>query len=367
MKLVPPAAIEEPAHAIYGDSAWGSLHSGGGREFLRLRDPLCLGPCDVDPTRHKRKRRAYLLSLAEGYAGPHADWYQDYVNDLARSALAAPDFAAHCAEFDPGKPIVLWTTTSWPDRVVFWWILDCIQRTALDRERFWVCELSLPQRFNPEHFHPPKTLGAFSPEAYQTGFRRLRPLTAKLLKCGARLWQTYAGPSPIEFAKARRRSPRFFPDLPFVTKTFRGFFPQAVGRGRGQLRLSDVDQKILDTLETDRWLRPVDLVKKDFDLFDLCCFSGDWFLNRRLWEWATHKKRTPVLLSREEPGAGSDFMAMSYQLTARGRRLREWGLEASDDAPTLFHGGFQIYATDKTWVRCNRGRQWWIDIWTGPA
>src|SRR5262249_36887767 len=92
---------------------------------------------------------------------------------------------------------------------------------------------------------------------------------------------------------------------------------------------------------------------------------GDWYLTRRLRDWAAHSEVSPALLVRPEPEGFFDHTACSYQLTPLGKRLRDHGLESPTQAPPMVLGGCQVYGHRPTWVRRSRGRQWWIERWDG--
>jgi hypothetical protein len=353
-RTAPPSRIDEPVHVILGTSAAGSLWQVGGRESIILHDHLCPGPCDVNPARHLRKRRDYLA----GYIGPDSRQYKEYCNAVAESLLGGHQFAERIAAYPSDRPVVFWTSPSWTDRLAFWWALDALKHGPVRPGRCWVAEPRLPAE-DRQHFHTPPSLGAFSPREFQAAFADLRPLTIKAAQAGANLWRKYAAASPVKFDRARRTPSASFPDLREVAEAYGTFFPHAVTRP-ARLKLSEIDQGLLDALQEDEWLRPVDLLKRNPRLLDLVLPFGDLFLLRRLREWAAHG-RDPALRVRHEPQGPSEWTAVAYQLTPYGRRLREWGLESPTEAPPLYVGGCRLYAAGPTWARRERGGNWWIE------
>jgi hypothetical protein len=206
----PPSHLNEPVHVIRGLSATGSLREAGGREFITLQDQLCPGPCDPSPARHLRKRRAYVLATANGYTGPDARQYREHFTWLAEHLLGAREFAARLSAYPRDRPVILWTFSSWPDCLGFWWVLDALRYAPADR--LWVAEPRLPEGANRDDCHPPWTLGCSHPAAFRAAFADLRPVAAHEVKAGASLWRKFASASPLDFDRARRTRTAAFPD-----------------------------------------------------------------------------------------------------------------------------------------------------------
>jgi hypothetical protein len=221
-RTAPPSRIDEPVHVILGMSAAGSLRHAGGRESIILHDPLCPGPCDANPARHLRKRRAYLT----GYIGPEVRPCKAPFNAVAESLLGSRQLAERIAAYPSDRPVVLWTCPSWTDRLAFWWVLDALKTGPVRPGRCWVAEPCLPA-VHRQDYHLPPSLGAFSPQEFKAAFADLRPLTTTVAQTGAALWRKYAAASPIEFDQARRTRSASFPDLREVAEAYGTFFPHA--------------------------------------------------------------------------------------------------------------------------------------------
>src|SRR5262249_42122773 len=147
---------------------------------------------------------------------------------------------------------------------------------------------------------------------------------------------------PPDFVRACRET-RDFPDLGWTAKPYGMMFPRVIGR---RLMVSEFDQMILDSLRTDAWQRPADLVRSNWQLIDLFNCFGDLFFIRRLRDWAG----TGAVLLKEEPTGVCEFTASSFQLTAAGERLRQQGMDSASEAPEMWIGGCQLYGK-RPWVR----------------
>jgi hypothetical protein len=187
-RTTPHARIDEPVHVILGTSAAGSLWQVGGRESIILHDTLCPGPCDVNPARHLRKRRAYLA----GNIGPGVEGCQAHFDALNENLLDGHEFAERIAAY---PSVVFWTSLSWTDRLAFWWALDALKHSSVGPGRGWVAEPRLPAGHG-QDYHPPPSLGAFAPREFKAAFADLRPLTTKAAQAGASLWRKFAAASP---------------------------------------------------------------------------------------------------------------------------------------------------------------------------
>jgi hypothetical protein len=340
--------MADTVHVIRGASAAGSLKVAGAKEMICFDDPLCPSPCDVNPARHLKKRRSFFRSFADGYEGLEADLYNAYLPWMAGKILGANEFVTQVSGCD--RPVVLWTTPTFLDRLALWWALDAIQSSSLGSENFSVAEPALPKGHKAG---PHLTVGCFAPVEFTAGFANRRPLKASVVRAGASLWQNFAAASPLRFDRARQTKSSSFPELKRVGEVYGRFFPQF---SRGRLQLSKADQSLLETFGVAKWVRPVDVVKKNVDV-DFFRFLGDFALLLRLHEWAA----TPALLMRRESDGTTYYNCVSYQLTALGQKLRKRGLDVPSEAPCMFLGGCRLYDTRQTWVRRNKGKEWWIE------
>lgn len=331
-----------------------------GRDFIVLHDPLCPGPCHVKPGLHLRKRKAYLLATLKGYVGPDADRSKAYLSAFVEEIVGRQEFIARLSAYQAKRPIVFWTTTSWQDQLTFWWVLDAIHHATISVAGLWVAELRLAQEYSDDE--PTNSLGAFAPAGYREVFTARRPLQDEVVAAGADLWRQFAQRSPLEFDRTRRAGVSSFPELRRNGELYGSFFPQVSGRKHVKLALCSLDRMLFEALREDRWLRPVDLIRRlPWQHLQEWLSYGDMFLLRRLREWARHNQPKPALLVKEEPNGTSAYNAVSYRLTWHGARLRDEGLQSPKEAPPMWVGGCRVYSAEETWVRRAYGADWWIE------
>jgi hypothetical protein len=362
---MPTPCIEQSVHIVLGDSAAGSIHLAGARDFIILRDPLCPGPCSVNPTHHRHRRETYLRGYVARLTGRKTRVRAELMRSLSREILSAPQLVSALAAFPSARPVILWTASSWQDRLNLWWVLDAVKRSRLKLGRFWIAEPA-PEWHEAEGEMPVTTLGQYSPPSLRGAMATLRPLVVGTLRAGTALWQAFAGRSPRAFDLARRRARPHFRGLSHVTRGYAFLLPQANGRRPARLTLSEFDQRLFDTLRTDAWKRPVDLLRHDTIDLLFCCY-GDRWLPRRLAEWSQLSRPHPALLTRAEAQGVNDFTANSYRLTPHGARLRDEGLRDPREAPAMFIGGCRLYGSHPTWVRRSAGLKWWVERLDGVS
>jgi hypothetical protein len=331
-------SIDDSVHVIAGDSAACSLRSVGGRDTIVLRDLLYPGPCDVNPSRHRQKREAFLRGFAQLFDGRDRRLYAAH---LAKDVLNGCDLADRLATL-PERPVLLWTSQAWHDRLHLWWVVDAVQRTRLRLGRFWVAEPTVEEGIKPEHVTA-FSLGAFSPKCFRDAEATVRPLDREMAKTGSSLWRAFAGRIPTAFALACRQARQIFPDLPEVARPYCSLFPRLVRR---RLMLSEIDQALLGGLRTSTWRTLVGMLHGDSRVFDFLGCFGDLYLVRRLREWA----QTPAVVMRET-GGGNAITAVSFRLTAEGERLLEQGMARAAEAPTMWIGGCRLYGRSPIWVK----------------
>jgi hypothetical protein len=243
----------------------------------------------------------------------------------------------------PERPVLLWTCPSWHDRLHLWWGLDALQRTRLSLDRFWIAQPAVEEGFAPDN-PPAFSLGAYLPRCFRDA--DVRPLDRETVKAGTSLWRAFAGRSPTAFTLVCRQGRRLFSDLPEVAGPYRSLFPRIVRR---RLMLSEFDQALLCGLRTSTWRTLVGMLRGDSRAFDFLGYFGDWYLIRRLREWA----ETPAVQMRVT-GDGNEITAVSFRLTAEGERLREQGMRAASEAPVMWIGGCRLYGNGPVWVRRNQ-------------
>jgi hypothetical protein len=269
--------------------------------------------------------------------------------------MGAAELATRLSEYPGERPVVLWTAAAWRDRLAFWWVLDAIGRTAVDRDRFWVAEPSLAGRPH----DPDPRLGTYMPREFRQAFGSLRPLQAGTVRSGTALWRAYAKLTPLAFDRARRQGSRLFPDLVRIGDLWGSSFPWAVG---SRLRLSDADRVLLWGLRTDRWVTFGGVIGNlsHREIFFLLAREPD--IGRlRLLRWVGHDTVDPAVLTLPGPNGRYESHTAVYRLTAKGKRLLEDGLDRPGEAPPLWVGGCCAYDEKTTWVRRGEERDWRIE------
>jgi hypothetical protein len=136
------------------------------------------------------------------------------------------------------------------------------------------------------------------------------------------------------------------------------FFPRRTPEGA--LRLSRFDE-LLFTILSMEWQTPLDVFahksQSGVALRQLLYCTGDLFLPRRLEQWAAHGSSAAMERAPgPKPPFGYPLLSSVYRLTKRGIRLRDAGLEALADAPSLPMAGIEAYAPTSPWVLLEDGR-----------
>jgi hypothetical protein len=351
----PPFEIQEAVHLFHGDSSAGTARYGGwGRHLVVARDTLSWGPCDRDPVRHGKKRRAHWLAYDRLLLRTHPGLAPRIARETAqgrrrveKEIFAAPELLKALAGHPLRRPIVLWTTPTWSDRLTLFWALDALHDLDIEKRAVWVAQ---PRWTSPRVPVSEASLGCFNPDQLQDAFALAQRLSGGMLEEGGALWRKYSWPSPLAFDEARRRGSQLFPELSQLAEVHGKHFPRVSGRSR-RLRLSELDELFLSRFRPDRWLRPIDCLKRPLirdAVFTTLATHGETFFTHRLRVWA--RERDPPLLQRDLP-EGGHYHRVSYRLTPRGALLLERGLERPEEAPPLFTGGCLVYSGKRSWVR----------------
>lgn len=350
-----PSTFREAVHIVAGVSAGGTLYQCGAKEFIFHQDPLCPGPCAVDPIRHVSLRERYWRDICDDrksrkrrHMGPKP-WMPFF---------GLREFAARLKLHSKRLPIIIWTAASLRDSLAFWWTLDAIERLGFDRTRLWIGEPQAPANCRNEI---ERRLVTFPSDWFRAAFDQLRPLNAATAKSGATLWRQFARSNPLAFDAARRNGRLSIPSLAISAERYGLYFPVAVSDTRMRLRLSALDQSLFETLSTTEWLRPADPFRRNSCLFHLWIADSDLIFLHRLGQWAAHSTQAHVLERREDRNNRNPFTGVSYRLSNHGARLRDEGLTSPEDAPSMFVGGCCLYSSKRTWVRRECGPNWWIE------
>lgn len=352
MTAIKPS-LKDSVHLVPGFSAAGSLRQIGCGEIINLDDSLFPGPCDARAKRHLAKRREFLKSYCVPIADPTCNYWEYFADKLRTS----DDVVKLLAKTN--KPIVIWTSRYFPERLQFWWLADAIRRNRSIWKDCWVVEPCLQRNYWDRL--QPLGIGAYAPNELGRAFTRIRRLKRDWIMTAALLWSKYTGPSPRDFDRACCRRKSIAPNLKGDTRFYLGYFPQ-IGVAKGSsLRLSEFDQNIFHALDIKRWLKPIDLLGKNYDLISFMGPGAGQMIPRRLYEWSTHSPANPAIEIKSLDCTTGEYSAFSCRLSEHGKRLREYGLESVVEAPPMVLGGCSAYTEKPVWVRWVNGTRSWID------
>ena len=250
------------------------------------------------------------------------------------------------------KPIVLWSSPTWGERLSLWWALDSLVRGDVDLDRVWLADAATPTRVTR---HPRREALAL--------YESAEPLTDDTVGCGASLWRSFTASDPAPFDEERRAKNEAFPRLKAVCEPWGDWFPRLVGRSR-KVRLCDVDQWLLDSLSPDAWTRPYDVIaateKSDLVQRLLDAYATP-MIGARFRQWEEHAPAGPAIVSQPVDEGTNALTKVEYQLTEVGERLRSQGLAEFGEAPPFWVGGCRLYSDRTPWIRRITGANWKID------
>jgi Domain of unknown function (DUF1835) len=352
-----PLKFTDPIHIVHGASTHGSLRHGFKKlkpEVISLWDSLIAGPCDVDRERHGLARVDFLNSEWNRLE-PRRRKRQTRINmeENASVILSYRGISTALTAIPSDRPIVIWSVPTLSDRLSLWWTFDAIDHLGLDRQRIWLCRPRPVLDFEQTEDEALLTgMGCFLGSAFLRGFTDLQQLSSRVIRAGAGLWRRFAGPSPSLFEKACLKKEALFPEVGRLLQYYARLFPSWRRAGSKRMRLSYLDQFILDALSTENWKRPTEVLRADQEtfLFLMSLLNGDLWLPNRLLDWAEHDKDNPFVLAREERAGVSPYSWRSYRLTARGEAVRRRGMTSVSDAPGFHIGGCQVYDPGRPWV-----------------
>jgi hypothetical protein len=320
------------------------------------------------------------------------------------------------AQFPDSKPVVIWTSRHWDDRLALWWSLDNIQRTQFDVSRFTVATVQSQFASGDPQDADPFSISCVPAERLRIAFDARSPLSVPFLENGSSLWHKYANASPLGFDDARRKGCDEFPELRSAAEAHGWLYPR-VSAGNSLTRLSLLDEAFLGGFSVDEWLTPwealcvaqwtqavlnegitgkgedtgseasarhsrwetivssgaadVGLLRRlveervSCQKTDLITPVSDAFgsnpFTMRLHEWAVHQPGAPLLECRPGRPGTNPFTRVRFRLTPRARRLLDEGHFTLDDAPPMFAGGCEVYRREPCWIRCESADDWWLE------
>lgn len=337
-------SLKEAVHV-----ALGSFHLPGARDYIHLTDRLSLGPCHGDPLRHHEVRIEFWSSFESPRRGATKISKRER-EELAARILTPEQFAMALARFPETKPVVLWTSLNWYERLQLWWLFDAIRTCRLNHERFWVAESSYPE--SADGVVDP--LAAHTPRMLEAAFDAITPLSRATTRDGASLWRKFVDTSPMALTRAGRQRPQGDPERKVITDLYRWGLPRVFAEESSRLRLSEFDQALLGRLSRSEWVRALDAMMKivrDDASRAIYHLYGDLSLVIRLRTWSSQRPDDPVIIALPSADAANTLYQTSYRLTARRQRLLKSGLERIDEAPPFFIGGCHAYSGNRPWVR----------------
>lgn len=294
--------LEEAVHLAHGDEAAARLADAGAHRVLVRRDLLSVGPCDVDPARHRAARQAWWGPLP-------ADFPTQPPGVDSDEALGAA-LAAHA-----GAPVVVWATRAFSDLTFLWALVDALARLGTPRP--WIVR--------PAHADATLPMGAVDAVALRRAFADVAPLDEAVARSCVDFWYAYAADDPTRFDELRRRGAAVVPELGRILHGHSAWFPRRDDDGR--VRLADADAAIFD------WAADGDLGHARFVM--------NWIGDRSLWD--------RVRGWRERGLFGGDDGAPT--LTDAGRALRDGGADSVTAMPPWWIGGCRVNDPASPWVR----------------
>ncbi len=314
--------------------ARGPVPLPAGSDCISLQDNLVRGPAAPDPQQHFTQRVDYW-ERTEG------------VPASKLTMVGAPQLWEQIGRRDEKSPIVLWTSTCWPEWLSLWWLGDALVRGEVPVDRLWLAESRSGENSGHEDldreliFHPEERL----PEA----FSRLKKIDEAWLRACTTLWRNYASSEADQFDASRRRDWAGFPKLRMIAEVYGFAFPRLQANEAHRLGLSELDTLVLGHLDRKQWLRPVDLIvnlKQNSPLY----YYGEAFLLWRLRQWSEYRGAHAAVQSEERDG-DNRYTSVAYRLRPRGQRLLEEGFDKVDGIPPLEVGGSEAYNSRITWVK----------------
>jgi hypothetical protein len=292
--------LADALHIAHGDAAADGLAAAGARHRVVRRDLLTVGPCDVDPERHRAARVAF-------WGPPPADFPTEPPGVDHDDALRA-QLAAHA-----GKPVVVWATRAFSDLTYLWALVDALARVGAAR----------PWLVRPAHADPTLAMGAITPDALLQASADVAPLDEAVARSCVDFWHAYAAADPTAFDQLRLRGAAVVPELGRILHGHSAWFPRRDG---ARLRLSDADAAIF------AWAADGDFAHVRV----LMNWIGDSSLYARVRAW------------REMGALGGDDRVPA--LSEAGRRLRDEGAASVAEFPPWWIGGCRVNDPAAPWV-----------------
>jgi hypothetical protein len=274
------------------------------------RDLLTVGPCDLDPARHRALRAAFWggpPGAPSGLPGADAD------DELARALAGA-------------GPCVIWASGAWSDLTFLWSLVHALARLGAER----------PLLARPAAEDRAVSMGGVPAARVLRAFTDVAPLDEQVAGSCVTFWQAYVDPSPLGFDLLRREGAKVVRGLEQTLAGHGAWFPWRGDDDR--LRLADADAAVLSWVEAGR----LDAAG------EVLGWIGDGGLHRRARAWQEHG----VLAGT--PGHPAP--------TEAARRLRAEGAGPVTAFAPLWVGGCRVNDPGEPWVRSGRPGAWRLEL-----
>jgi Domain of unknown function (DUF1835) len=196
--------LDEAVHLVHGDAAAQALLQLGARTVRVRRDLLTVGPCDIDPVKHRAAR--------------HAFWGR--APEMPTALPGVDDDAELARELAGGAPVVLWASGAWSDLTFLWALVDALARLGAER----------PFLARPRADDPTLPMGGIEGARLLAAWQSVEPLREELARSCVIFWQAYAQPSPLEFDDLRQRALALAPAQAKIFEGHTAWFPWRDGR-----------------------------------------------------------------------------------------------------------------------------------------
>ena len=329
--------------------SWGGAGRFGAE--MALLDCLSVGPVDSSACVQSRTRRRYWTNVRRRLGRWSAKCTTDAKPTRGASRAGPTQFVrVHWAtglqnafrRCPSPKPLVLWTSRTWQDRVTTWCLMSVLGTANVDPARLWIAE---PYRSD---YGVMEGLACYPIRDLQHALERAVVMEQALLREGQALWQKFSSPSPVALDTALRKGSRWFPGLPDAARHYRTWFPRWHA-GRKSVRLSALDEFLLETFDETEWRTPLSVFKRDRFFRDMMRVVSDVACVDRLLQWLEYEYSDPVLEFQRVKGL-NQFTSLSFRRTPFGHRLLDAGLPSIDAAPPVFIGGCKVYSGDAPYV-----------------
>lgn len=315
-------------HVTPGVVLAGTLRVAGHREAHGLYDSLAIGPVARSLPRLDEIRRG----LAAGRLG----WRGHYrMGELARAVN------------DLRRGAVLWTTTSWPNRLSLWCLLHALGDDALG------VPLAYPMRDGVinEFFN-------LTRREIEACLASAESVDVRMLAEARTLWSAYAARQPRALARLGWSSLRAFPEARGLFAAYARVLPRETRRrGGSRWRISSFDELLVHRFSRSEWRTPITWMRTEPQAQALFRERGDVCVPERMLALCAGKHA--LLESRPRPEGPSMWNNLELRLSEAGERALKVGVDELRHVPGLPIGGYVAYRSPY-WIAERTGARWSI-------